>query len=156
MAGEVTVDALPYVDTGYDEPGIREAALALVEEETRRYRPTKNYLEHLPPVDVAAFETEIMKTEFERLSHRQPMEMLNMKRYELPQPPAGKMNDHGMEGLSGEFHRPVGASSVSHLQLGIALRIRRRCMEGAQRNSFSHDRTAAEAAGRDAAEDSGD
>jgi len=93
MAGEVTVDALPYVDTGYDEPGIREAALALVEEETRRYRPTKNYLEHLPPVDVAAFETEIMKTEFERLSHRQPMEMLNMKRYELPQPPAGKMND---------------------------------------------------------------
>ena len=70
-----------------------KAALALVEEETRRYRPTKNYLEHLPPVDVAAFETEIMKTEFERLSHRQPMEMLNMKRYELPQPPAGKMND---------------------------------------------------------------
>ena len=65
----------------------------MVEEETRRYRPTKNYLEHLPPVEVAAFETEIMKTEFERLSHRQPMEMLNMKRYELPQPPAGKMND---------------------------------------------------------------
>jgi hypothetical protein len=26
----------------------REAALAMVEEETRRYRPTKNYLEHLP------------------------------------------------------------------------------------------------------------
>ena len=70
-----------------------QAALALVEEETRRYRPTKNYLEHLPQVDVAAFETEIMKTEFERLSHRQPMEMLNMKRYELPQPPAGKLND---------------------------------------------------------------
>ena len=70
-----------------------QAALALVEEETRRYRPTKNYLEHLPPADVAHFETEIMKTEFERLSHRQPMEMLNMKRYELPQPPAGKLND---------------------------------------------------------------
>ena len=26
----------------------REAALAMVEDETRRYRPTKNYLEHLP------------------------------------------------------------------------------------------------------------
>lgn len=25
MAGEVVVDALPYIDQGYDEPGIREA-----------------------------------------------------------------------------------------------------------------------------------
>jgi len=89
----VIVDALPYVDTGYDEAGVREGALALVEEETRRYRPTKNYLEHLPVAEFSAFETEIMKAEFERLSHRQPMEMLNMKRYELPQPPSGKLND---------------------------------------------------------------
>ncbi len=32
----VVVDALPYIDHGYDEPGVREAALAMVEEETRR------------------------------------------------------------------------------------------------------------------------
>lgn len=25
MAGEIIVDALPYIDQGYDEPGIREA-----------------------------------------------------------------------------------------------------------------------------------
>ena len=25
MAGEVVVDALPYYDQGYDEPGVREA-----------------------------------------------------------------------------------------------------------------------------------
>ena len=25
MAGEVTVDALPYHDQGYDEPGVKEA-----------------------------------------------------------------------------------------------------------------------------------
>ena len=25
MAGEVVVDALPYFDQGYDEPGVREA-----------------------------------------------------------------------------------------------------------------------------------
>ena len=36
MANEVIVDALPYIDHGYDEPGVREAALAMVEEETRR------------------------------------------------------------------------------------------------------------------------
>ncbi|KAJ8929912.1 hypothetical protein NQ314_017357 [Rhamnusium bicolor] len=55
MAGEVVVDALPYIDQGYDEPGVREAAFAMVEEECRRYRPTKNYLEHLPPLNVSSF-----------------------------------------------------------------------------------------------------
>lgn len=25
MAGEAVVDALPYIDQGYDEPGVREA-----------------------------------------------------------------------------------------------------------------------------------
>ncbi|PSN36339.1 Pre-mRNA-splicing factor SPF27 [Blattella germanica] len=62
MAGEVVVDALPYIDQGYDEPGVREA-------------------------------TEIMRSEFERMQQRQPMDVLSMKRYELPPPPAGKMTD---------------------------------------------------------------
>ncbi|KAK9496627.1 hypothetical protein O3M35_013108 [Rhynocoris fuscipes] len=93
MAGEVFVDALPYIDQGYDEPGVRDGALALVEEETRRYRPTKNYLENLPPLNLIAFETEIMKNEFERLQQRLPMDTLSMKRYELPPPPAAKMSD---------------------------------------------------------------
>ena len=52
MSSQVIVDALPYIDQGYDEPGVREAALALVEEETRSYRPTKNYLDHLPPINL--------------------------------------------------------------------------------------------------------
>ena len=93
MAGEVIVDALPYIDQGYDEAGVREAALAMVEEETRRYRPTKNYLEHLPPLNTTLFETEMMKSEWERMQQRQPMDVLSMKRYELPLPPAGKMTD---------------------------------------------------------------
>ncbi|XP_072168772.1 pre-mRNA-splicing factor SPF27-like [Diadema setosum] len=93
MAGEVIVDALPYVDQGYDEPGVREAAYALVEEETRRYRPTKNYLEHLPGIDSTPFVTEVLKNEFERMAMRQPMDMLSMKRYELPPPPIGRQND---------------------------------------------------------------
>jgi len=93
MTSEVVVDALPYIDHGYDEPGVREAAMAMVEEETRRYRPTKNYLDHLPSLNLVAFETDLMKTEFERLSSRQPMDTLSMKRYELPTPPPGKMTD---------------------------------------------------------------
>uniref|UniRef100_A0A182JHP5 Pre-mRNA-splicing factor SPF27 n=1 Tax=Anopheles atroparvus TaxID=41427 RepID=A0A182JHP5_ANOAO len=93
MAGEVLVDALPYIDLGYDDPGVREAAIAMVEEECRRYRPTKNYLEHLPAVNTTAFETELMRAEFERIQNRLPMEPLSMKRYELPPPAAGKMNE---------------------------------------------------------------
>ena len=67
MAGEVVVDALPYFDQGYDDPGVKEAAIALVEEETRRYRPTKNYLDYLPNPNYHAFETEIIKNEMERV-----------------------------------------------------------------------------------------
>ncbi|KAL3181306.1 hypothetical protein MRX96_008802 [Rhipicephalus microplus] len=53
--------------------------MAMVEEETRRYRPTKNYLEHLPQLSLHQFESEIMKTESERLQSRLPMEMTSMK-----------------------------------------------------------------------------
>ena len=66
----------------------------MVEEETRRYRPTKNYLEtKLPALNINAFETPLMKTELERVASRLPMDNLSMKRYELPPPPAGKMTD---------------------------------------------------------------
>ncbi|XP_022660400.1 pre-mRNA-splicing factor SPF27-like [Varroa jacobsoni] len=91
--GAVVVDALPYIDHEYDGPGVREAVLAMVEEETRRYRPTKNYLEHLPSLNLHAFETDIMRAELERLQSRTPMDMISMKRYELPPPVHGRHND---------------------------------------------------------------
>lgn len=93
MAGEVLVDALPYFDQGYDDPGVRETALAMVEEECRRYRPTKNYLEHLPSANLNTFETDMMNTEFDRIQNRLPMEPLSMKRYELPPPPPSKISE---------------------------------------------------------------
>lgn len=34
-----------------------------------------------------------MRNEFERMQQRLPMDVLSMKRYELPPPPAGKMTD---------------------------------------------------------------
>ena len=74
-AGEVVVDALPYSDRGYAAPGVREAAAALVEEETRKYRSSKNCLSYLTARDYSAFETDIMRNEFERLAARQPIEL---------------------------------------------------------------------------------
>lgn len=68
-------------------------ALAMVEEECRRYRPTKNYLDHLPLPASSPFETPLMINEFERIQNRLPMETLSMKRYELPPPPSGKLSE---------------------------------------------------------------
>ena len=90
---DLLVDALPYIDAGFDEPGVRDAVLEMVTEETRRYKATKNYLENLPELRLKDFETPLMANEFERLQNRQPMEILSMKRYELPSPSAGKMTD---------------------------------------------------------------
>lgn len=78
MAEEIAVDALPYIDLGYDEPGVRESVsffvltrktqlliitdfvsikvYAMIEDECKRYKPTKNYLEHLPPLRLHDFE----------------------------------------------------------------------------------------------------
>ncbi len=39
---QVLVDALPYIDQGYDDVGVREMVTAMVEEETRY---TSNYLQ---------------------------------------------------------------------------------------------------------------
>lgn len=93
MSQDIVVDALPYFDSGYEEQGVRNTSLAMVEEECRRYRPTKNYLEHLPPINTTTFETELMRTEFERIQNRMPMEPLSMKRYELPPPPPSKISE---------------------------------------------------------------
>ncbi|XP_031639078.1 pre-mRNA-splicing factor SPF27 [Contarinia nasturtii] len=93
MSTDVVVDALPYFDHGYEDTGVRETALAMVEEETRRYRPTKNYLEHLPPINTTSFESGLMRNEFERIQNRLPMEPLSMKRYELPPPPPSKISE---------------------------------------------------------------
>ncbi|XP_057303233.1 pre-mRNA-splicing factor SPF27-like [Hydractinia symbiolongicarpus] len=93
MSHEVVPDALPYVDQGYDEPGVRDMVNELIEEEVKRYRPTKNYLEFMPTPNYSLFETKLMKQEFDRISNRQPMELLSMKRYELPQPAAAQKTD---------------------------------------------------------------
>ncbi|GFY78249.1 pre-mRNA-splicing factor SPF27 [Trichonephila inaurata madagascariensis] len=108
MAGEVIVDALPYIDQGYDDPGVRDAVFSMVEEETRRYRPTKNYLEHLPPVNLHAFEKcpkrywneayntkQVTNTDskLKVVKDFKNFESTELQQYELPQPPAGKMSD---------------------------------------------------------------
>uniref|UniRef100_A0A2K6P1M4 Uncharacterized protein n=1 Tax=Rhinopithecus roxellana TaxID=61622 RepID=A0A2K6P1M4_RHIRO len=99
VAGEVVVDAQLYLfffffgtESRYEAPGVQEVAAVLVEKETCRYQPTMNYLSYLIVPNYSAFETDIMRNEFERLAASQPTELLSMKRYELPAPSSGQKN----------------------------------------------------------------
>lgn len=65
----------------------------MVDEECRRYKPTKNYLEYLPPLNTSSFETDLMRSEFQRIESGARMETMATKRYELPAPPAAKLGE---------------------------------------------------------------
>ena len=108
MSDSVAIDALPYYDHGYDEPGVREGAIQLVEEEMQKYRPTKNYLDHLPAPgtqtlfivmdtfffeDYDVFLTDLMKNEMKRIKEKKTMELLSTERYNLPAPTPGLRHD---------------------------------------------------------------
>ncbi|KRZ11964.1 Pre-mRNA-splicing factor SPF27, partial [Trichinella pseudospiralis] len=99
MIGEIrkkdlnpVVDALPYIDQGYDEEA-EAAAMALIQEECSRYRHVKSTKYDLPALNFDKFLTELLKAEFERIQNRQPMQGLNMRRYELPGPSSTRMGD---------------------------------------------------------------
>ncbi|CAG5105594.1 Oidioi.mRNA.OKI2018_I69.chr1.g2271.t1.cds [Oikopleura dioica] len=93
MAENVVIDALPYFDRGYDDPGVREAAMELIEREMHKFPPTKNYLEHLPAPDHDKFLTPLMKAELARITSKKPMELMQTERYTLPAPTPGLRHD---------------------------------------------------------------
>ncbi|KAL9850936.1 pre-mRNA-splicing factor SPF27-like [Geothlypis trichas] len=92
-ARDVVVDVLPCFNQGYKARGVQEVTVALVEEETQQYQPTKNYLSYLPVHDYSIFETELMQNKFEHLEAQQPLELFSMRRYDLPAPSSRQMND---------------------------------------------------------------
>uniref|UniRef100_A0A2K5LQ48 Pre-mRNA-splicing factor SPF27 n=1 Tax=Cercocebus atys TaxID=9531 RepID=A0A2K5LQ48_CERAT len=85
VAGEVVVDAelyffFSFLGWSYEAPGVQEAAAVLVEKETCRYQPTMNYLSYLTVPNYSAFETDIMRNEFERLAlEHQAVRIKNLK-----------------------------------------------------------------------------
>ncbi|KAJ1372934.1 hypothetical protein KIN20_035246 [Parelaphostrongylus tenuis] len=82
---QVLVDALPYLDTEYNDAD-RQTALRLIDQECKIFRPTKNYLKHLPVPDFDVFLTPCMLKEQARMSKKQEMSKLDMSRCELPCP----------------------------------------------------------------------
>ncbi|CAJ0917110.1 unnamed protein product, partial [Mesorhabditis belari] len=82
---QVLVDALPYLDTEYTEAD-RQMARRLIEQECKVFKPTKNYLKHLPVPDYEAFLTPALIQENARIAKKQEMPQLDMSRCELPSP----------------------------------------------------------------------
>lgn len=102
---EDLVDALPYIDpvgfysvaevclTSVLFQTHGDDVLTVIQDECKRLKQSDKYLKHLPPLVLDKYETDIMKNEMERKAAGRRMEMLSMKRYELPAPPAGKLTD---------------------------------------------------------------
>lgn len=64
------VDALPYLDTEYNDAD-RQRALQLIESECLTYRPSKNYLHHMPASDSDVFLTPCLLKEYARMAKKQ-------------------------------------------------------------------------------------
>lgn len=87
------VDALPYIDQGYEDIQDKQRILYMIDEETKRYRNTKNYLDYLGKEELNRFETDLMRNEFDRIEKEVQMEKFDMSRYEIPEPIIGRQKD---------------------------------------------------------------
>ncbi len=67
---ENVLDALPYIDDANYSDEHREFALRLIQEECQKYRPTKNYLAHLPKPNIKQFLTPRILEEHKRISEK--------------------------------------------------------------------------------------
>lgn len=102
---DVTViDALPYVDTAYSLPGMKEQVDRLIHEEMKQFKPSSDYLARFPPPPQLTFMvdllgllystntlqgSEILLAEMERMEKRQPMPQMDVQRFALDPPAAG-------------------------------------------------------------------
>lgn len=91
------LDALPYIDTEIDEPGMRDRVSALVQAEMdtmHAEKDSRDYLSHLSPVPSLNFDgTVFLKREMERVRKRVPMKPLEKERYQLNPPLASRVGD---------------------------------------------------------------
>merc|ERR1712226_300321 len=91
---KVKIDALPYYDKLIEDPKVKKRVEALIESECATFRPKKSYLAQvLPPAEYDMFLTPILKSEYERMEKKEPLNALDMDRYVLPAPPAGQQQD---------------------------------------------------------------
>jgi len=90
-APRTEIDALPYVDSQYNNPAVKRQVDALVEAELKTFAP-RDYLEHLPLREPDFEAHPILQSEWLRVCAEQPMPQMDTSRYQLDPPPANKQS----------------------------------------------------------------
>jgi len=86
------VGPLPYVDTEYSQPGVREAVDALIAMEMKTFRP-RDYLSYLPPPPLPTYQpSSLLAKELARVAQSQSLPDFDAQRYESKPPSAAARN----------------------------------------------------------------
>ncbi|KAJ1915341.1 hypothetical protein IWQ60_008466 [Tieghemiomyces parasiticus] len=84
-AADVVVDALPYIDRDYDDPAVKAQVDALLAAEMKNGRPdSEQYLGHLPSPPEPFKNSEVLQTEYQRITSGRKLPPLDHSRYDIP------------------------------------------------------------------------
>eukprot|EP00298_Acanthocystis_sp_HF-20_P026787 c4615_g1_i1.p1 GENE.c4615_g1_i1~~c4615_g1_i1.p1 ORF type:complete len:217 (+),score=77.58 c4615_g1_i1:30-680(+) len=87
------IDSLPYIDTQYAEPGMKEQVEKLIKNEMKTFQPRKDYLAHLPSPPTIFERNPLLKQEFERIARGERIPPIDTVRYQLNRPSTEHWND---------------------------------------------------------------
>jgi len=107
----VLIDALPYLDTEYDDPGVQAAVRSLIEHEMAGMAP-RDYLAHLPaPEGLLSFpENPVLAAEMRRMAQGQRMAPLDVARCARERDEAFVLVFPMSPWLFGNVHQPLHRS----------------------------------------------
>ena len=89
----IDVDALPYIDSQYNDPTMKRRVDELIAEEMRSFKPSRDYLEAWPMYEPDFEDHPLLHAEWLRVCDGQPMSKLDTSRYQLDPPPVHMQKD---------------------------------------------------------------
>lgn len=91
---EYEFESLPYIDSEYDDPVVKEAVRAIISQEMKMFSPLeKNYLAHLPYPNLSFSKSPNLAVEYDRISKTgsRTTERLDTQRYIIKGPGDGPL-----------------------------------------------------------------
>jgi len=92
-APRIDVDALPYIDSQYNNPRMKAHVDALIEAELKTFRPSGDHLERWPMYEPNFEDHPLLEVEWMRVCDGQSMPKIDTSRYALDPPPPGQQTD---------------------------------------------------------------
>jgi len=86
------IDALPYVDSQYNDAKMKKRVDQLVQAEMETFAP-RDYVAHLPQYEPNFEDHPVLQAEWMRICDQQPMSRIDTSRYALDPPPVAKQAD---------------------------------------------------------------